>query len=105
MESCPICGKQPLTVNENGLAWPSKIKYYSCRNNCIPVEEFYTRTAWNNMAKRESTLRSQLADAQAEVATLKGQLEEAGKALSGLGYTPSADDSGSYDSLIPDEYL
>lgn len=48
---------------------------------------------------------AQLAEAQAEVDRLTVQLEEAGKALSGLGYTPSADDSGSYDSLIPDKYL
>lgn len=53
----------------------------------------------------EDALRAQLAEAQAEVDRLTVQLEEAGKALSGLGYTPSADDSGSYDSLIPDKYL
>jgi hypothetical protein len=58
------------------------------------------------LERREThALRAQLAEAQAEVDRLTVQLEEAGKALSGLGYTPSADDSGSYDSLIPDKYL
>ena len=41
----------------------------------------------------------------AEIKRLEAQLAEAGAALAGLGYTSSADDSDSYDSLIPDEYL
>lgn len=41
---------------------------------------------------------------EAVIEKLNEQLSLAGQALTGLGYTPSADDSGSYDSLIPDKY-
>ena len=61
-------------------------------------------------AKKDRLIKSwntrPLEDAKdAEIEQLKAALSEAGKALKGLGYTPSADDSESYDSLIPDKYL
>jgi hypothetical protein len=63
LKPCPKCGRKPLVVNKDGINWlVSAIgkKYFSCRAICMPIEEFYTHTAWNNMAKRELKLAEEI---------------------------------------------
>lgn len=106
LKPCPFCGK-PVELISCYIA--NKYRYFithNCRlsehTNCkLPNQLFDTSAeAFIDWQSRpiEDALRAQLADAQAEIKRLQ-------EALTGLGYTPSADDSGSYDSLIPDEYL
>jgi hypothetical protein len=101
LKPCPFCNSDPKLEGDDHW-W-----YAVCRCGADGGADQTAKKAieiWNTRPI-EDALRAQLAEAQAEVDRLTVQLEEAGKALSGLGYTPSADDSGSYDSLIPDKYL
>ena len=95
LKPCPFCGGDFYfhEIEETGI---------EVRHNPIgdcPIEPllgwYYTKEiALKTLNTRpiEAALRSQLAEKDAEVARLKLQLEEAGKALSGLGYTPSSDE-------------
>lgn len=100
LKPCPFCN-EPMS-EDNFYSCDGYPKACGCWEHTKTADD--AEKVWNTRPI-EDALRAQLAEAQAEVDRLTVQLEEAGKALSGLGYTPSADDSGSYDSLIPDKYL
>lgn len=66
LQPCPKCGGTDLFFPERGRV--------SCnKQSCMPWKEIYTYEEWNNLPKYETvaSLRSQIAEAQAEVARLK----------------------------------
>jgi DNA repair exonuclease SbcCD ATPase subunit len=117
-KKCPFCGSENHPYH---------------KEDCFIINAHYSTIEAYNTRPLEDALRSQLADAHEEIKRLVEELEvfndtlanneeycasmsqallraqaeikRLQEALTGLGYTPSADDSGSYDSLIPDEYL
>ena len=66
LAKCPKCGSIPIRVKSNGMRnFGNEVnhKYVTCHDvYCMPIGEFYSPAAWNNMAKREKALKARIAE-------------------------------------------
>jgi Lar family restriction alleviation protein len=98
LKPCPFCGGNNIEIKRgHNNIFNSSVECKDCGGMMVYYSNLPVDEEWNTRPLEDAK--------DAEIKRLEAQLAEAGAALAGLGYTSSADDSDSYDSLIPDEYL
>ena len=93
LKPCPFCNIPPASKT-------SKIdgkEYYSCLDADCPNGSWFIADEWNTRPI-EDALNARIAELEAEIETMKRQLAY----LESWRLEALADDSGSYDSLIPE---